>query len=199
LKLDTKKNETEGGHDYWVSSLSAICNSFKYNNISLINDKIHELEGKYEAEENKRTKIMFERNISILYSFENFDFKLWRPSEELTFFKKHTSDYLQNIRGFRIRATPQHVFSYKNEGIDFVGAIWFIAKLGGYRKEELGMFTDVLFRYLKNTYHNNYDLAPKYCIAVDTVNIIAVNYMELHEGRVTLLLDRTLDEINRLM
>ena len=37
LKLETEKNETEGGGDYWVSCLSTISNSYKDNDSSLIN------------------------------------------------------------------------------------------------------------------------------------------------------------------
>lgn len=199
LKLDAKKKETEGGGDYWVSCLSSISNSYKHNDSELINDKIYELENKFEAHDDKRIKTMYERNISILYGFENFDFASWKPKEEIAFLKKHKSDFLQNINGLQLQATPQHVFTYKKEGIDLVGAIWFIAKLGGYREEELGIFTDMLFRYLKSTYSNNYDIASKYCIAVDTVNNRAVSYRELQKGKVPLLLEKTLDEIKKLM
>jgi len=199
LKLETEKNETEGGGDYWVSCLSTISNSYKDNDSSLINDKIYELEGKLESHEDKRIKTMYERNISILYGFENFDFTLWKPAKEITFLKKHKSDFIQGIKGLYLKATPQHVFSYESEGVNLVGAIWFIAKLGGYRKDELGMFSDILFRYLKNTYSKNYDMAPTYCIAVDTVNNIAVNYRELQEGKIPLLLDKTIEEIKKLM
>lgn len=199
LKLDTKKNGTESGGDYWVSCLSAISKSYKFNNSDFINDKIYELEEKFEAHGNKSVKTMYERNISILYGFENFDFTLWKPKEEVTFLKKHKSDFVQSIKGLQLKATPQHVFSYEGKGVNLVGSIWFIAKLGGYGKNELGMFTDILFRYLKNTYSEKFDLAPTYCIAVDTVSNIAVNYRELQEGKVSLLLDKTLDEIKKLI
>jgi len=199
LKLDTKKNETETGGDYWASCLSAISNSYKFNNSDLISDKIYELEGKIEVCGDKGVKMMYERNISILYGFENFDFTLWKPKEEIKFLTKHKSDSVQNIKGLQLKATPQHVFSYESEGVNLVGSIWFIAKLGGYGKDELGMFTDILFRYLKNTYSKKYDLVPAYCIAVDTVSKVAVNYRELQEGKVPLLLDKTLDEIRKLI
>ncbi len=199
LKLEIEKKEIDSGGDYWVSCLSTISNSYKNNDSALINDKIYELENKFEVHENKNIKTMYERNISILYGFENFDFKLWKPKEEITFLKKHKSDFLQNIKGLQIKAIPQHVFSYESENVNFVGAIWFIAKLGGYQKDEIGMFTDILFRYLKNTYSKKYDLSPIYCIAVDTVNNISVNYRELQEGKVPLLLDKTIDEIKKLI
>jgi hypothetical protein len=199
LKIDPEKSKMEGGGDYWVSCLSAISNYFKLNDVNLINDKIYELEGKLEAHEDKRIRTMYERNISILYGFENFDFTLWKPSEKMTFLKKHKPDFLQSIKGLQLKATPQHVFSYKSEGVYFVGAIWFVAKLGGYRKDELGMFTDILYRYLINIFSKNYELAPKYCIAVDTVNKNFVSYKELLEGNVPFLLDKTIDEIKKLM
>lgn len=81
LKLNKEKNSTEGGGDYWVSSLSAISNSCKSNDLQFINDKMDELKEKFENTEYKKTKTMYQRNIDILYNYEDFDLKKWRPSK----------------------------------------------------------------------------------------------------------------------
>jgi len=199
LKFEREVKESDGGGDYWISSLSAISNSYKRNNLQLIRDKVHELEEKFENTEFQRTKTMYGRNIDILIKYEVFDFKIWKPNEQITYIKKHKSDFILTIKGLPIEAVPHHVFSFQDEDIKEIGAIWFIAKLEGYSKIELGMFTDILFRYLKNVFSKDYSLNPRYCIAVDVVNNFAVNYYQIEKGEVPSILDKTIDEIKKIM
>jgi len=199
LKFEKEVKESDGGGDYWISSLSAISNSYKRNNLQLIRDKVHELEEKFENTDFQRTKTMYGRNIDILIKYEVFDFKIWKPNEQITYIKKHKSDFILTIKGLPIEAVPHHVFSFQDEDIKEIGAIWFIAKLEGYSKIELAMFTDILFRYLKNVFSKDYTLNPRYCIAVDVVNNFAVNYYQIEKGEVPSILDKTIDEIKKIM
>lgn len=199
LKLERDRKESDGGGDYWVSSLSAISNSYKRNNLQFIRDKVYELEEKFENTDFQRTKTMYSRNIDILYKYEVFDFKILKPNEQITYIKKHKSDFVLTIQGLPIEAVPHHVFSYQDEDIKEIGAIWFIAKLDGYREVELGMFTDILYRYLKINFSKDYTLNPRYCIAVDVVNNFAVNYYQIEKGEVPSILDKTIDEIKKIM
>ena len=199
LKLEKERKESDGGGDYWISSLSAISNSYKRNNLQFIRDKVYELEDKLESTDFQRTKTMYGRNIDILYKYEVFDFKIWKPNEQITYIKKHKSGFVLTIQGFPIEAVPHHVFSFQDEEIKEIGAIWFIAKLDGYREIELGMFTDILYRYLKTNFSKDYTLNSRYCIAVDVVNKIAVNYYQIEQGEVPSILDKTIDEIKKIM
>jgi len=199
LKLEKEKKESDGGGDYWISSLSAISNSYKRNNLQFIRDKIYELEEKFENTDFQRTKTMYERNIDILYKYEVFDFKIWKPNEHITYIKKHKSDFVLSIQGLPIEAVPHYVFYLQNKDIKEIGAIWFIAKLDGYREAELGMFTDILYRNLKNNFSKDYTLNPRYCIAVDVVNNFAVNYYQIEKGEVPSILDKTIGEIKKVM
>lgn len=196
LKQDKKSKNASGG-DYWISSLSTISNIFKTNNIDLIEDKIELLHNKIENSEDKRTKLMFQRNIDILYSFLDFDFQNIKPNLDLKFIKKPEIKAIIDIQGFPIHAKPNHVFTFNNNGNDEIGAVWFVAKLEGYKKHELGIFTDMLFRYLNKNYSKDYKINPSYCSAVDVSNGHDVNYKNILKYEIPILIDKTIEEIKR--
>lgn len=198
LNVDKEKNNSDGGGNYWVSCLSTISNGFRYNDNSFILDKIYELEDKLEQTEYKRTKDMYKRNIEILYKFETFDFNKLIPSDDFIIIKKHKSNFILDINGLQIQATPQHVFTFKNEDEE-IGAIWFIAKLGGYTQTELAMFTDILYRYLNVNFSKKYKISSDYCIAVDLVNVMDVSYSKIIKEKISLILDSTINEIKNLV
>lgn len=199
LNLERIRKESNSGGDYWISSLSAISNSFKRNNLIFISDKVNELEEKFENTDFQRTKIMYGRNIEILYKYEVFDFGIWKPDGQLKYIKKHKSDFVFTINGLPIEAIPHHVFSFKNEERKEIGAIWFVAKLNGYRDVEVGVFADTLYRYLDINFSKDYIINQRFCIAVDVVNKIAVNYYQIKSGEVQTILENTIDEIKKLM
>ncbi|HEY5592707.1 MAG TPA: hypothetical protein VIK55_17025 [Paludibacter sp.] len=198
INIEKEKNDLDGGGDYWVSCLSTISNSFKCNDNSLILDKIHELEDKFEQTEYKRTKDMYKRNIEILYKFETFDFSKWIPTNEFKIIKKYKSNFILDINGLQVQAIPQHVFTFKNDNEE-IGAIWFIAKLEGYSQTELAMFTDILYRYLNTNFSKNYRINPDYCIAVDVVKVEDLSYSKIIKEGIFLMLDSTVKEIKKLM
>ena len=199
LKNDKEKASTKSGGDYWVSCISAISRSYRLNDLQLIVDKRYELEEKYKETEYRQTKTMYKRNINILCRFENFNLDKWRPSEELIFLKKHKENSILNIKGLQIQVSPNYVFTFQKGSTKEIGAIWFIAKLDGFRVDELGMFTDVLYRYLKTHFSKDYNLNPKYCIAVDVFKGSDISYLQLEENEVPRILNSTLDEISKLI
>lgn len=199
LKLDPKKNNPESGGDYWISCLTAISNSYKLDNLQFIINKRDELDTKNEETDYKRTKLMYQRNLDILSNFEDFDFKKWRPTESLKFIKKHKDNSILMIKGLPIQVSPHHIFTFQKNDIQEMGAIWFIAKLNGFTKNELGMFADILFQNLKTNFSNKYNISSKYCIAVDVFNNFDVNYSQLETGEISPILNLTLDEIKKLM
>lgn len=198
LKLN-KEDFSESRPDYWTTSLSAIGNSFKSNDLKPIVNKRIELEEKYGASEIKKVKSMYKRNIDILYNYESFDLKKWKPVRKLIFLKKHKEDLTLTIKGLEIKINPQYVFTFNNNEEEEIGAIWFIAKIGGFKKDELGMFTDILYRFLKKHYSGDYVINPKYCIAVDVFQCFEIGYTELKDGEVPQILNSTLDQINKMI
>ena len=95
INVEKEKKETEGGGHYWISSLSAISNSFKSNDLQLIADKISTLEEKMEGTDYKGTKIMYKRNIDILYP-------CWRTRPRVCRKKIKRSDRCQRSLRFNI-------------------------------------------------------------------------------------------------
>lgn len=198
LRLDKKSDDNSGGGDYWISCLSAISNAFKYDEIEYLSDKIELLKDKIEVSDGRGIKLQFQRNMDILYGFEDFDFKNVRPKADLKFLKKPSDKSILDIKGFPIQARPNHVFTFSKKGSEEIGAVWFIAKLDGYKKSELGMFADIIYRYLEKHYSKDFFVNPKYCIAIDVVNGKDVTYKDIRKGKIPVLIENTIDEIKKL-
>ena len=62
LKKEKKKSEKGDSGDYWISALSAVRNTFKFNDERLLDEKIEELNEKIKLTEGK---------ISTLYIFNS--------------------------------------------------------------------------------------------------------------------------------
>lgn len=199
LKLDKIKTDSESGGDYWISCLSAISNSFKSNDLKPIIIKIRELEEKYEETDYKQTKTMYQRNVEILYKYEDFDLNTWRPNAKLNFIKKNKDNSVLLIKDIPVIASPNHVFTFKKDGIEKIGAIWFIAQLNGFSKHELAMFTEILYNYLKVNFSKNYNINTESCIAVDIFNNTLVNFSQIEKGEVRAILKPTIDQLKNLL
>lgn len=199
MKIDKGKIESVGGGDYWVTCLSAISNSYKLINVQSVIDKKNELYSKLETAENTKTKNMYERNIKILANYENCDFTKFMPPSKLNFLRKKKDDYILVIKEIPIQVKPHFVFSFDNNGIEEVGSVWFIAKLNGFKKDELGMFTDILHRYLKTHFSEQYNINSRYVIAIDVFNSIEVNYSQLENNEILKILDSTIKVIKAMM
>ncbi len=197
LKLNKVKPKPESGGDYWISAVSAIAKAYKENNSEVITKKIEEVKGKLKTEKHPPTKAQYTRNIDVLHKYEKYDFKKWTPLGKIGFLKNHR--VVLSVRDLLVESSPHHVFSFTKDNLDEVGAIWLIAKKDGYKKEELGMFTDILFRYLKNQFGKAYTVNPRYCIALDVVEGHDVNYSQLQKGEIPVILNKTVDEIKKLM
>jgi hypothetical protein len=188
----------ESGGDYWIPSLSAVCNSYRQDNLDLIDDKIDELQKKLRNTNRSNTKNMYQRNITILQKYKSMDLTKLRPTGKLSFLKKSTGTRLLTIKGLQIEAKPSHVYTFGKDD-EKVGAIWFTAKVNGYRAEEVGIFCDMLYRFLKHNYSKKFQLIPSYCIAVDMLSDRCIDYSEIKGGSLSQVLPSTLEEIIKLM
>ncbi|MEJ8802128.1 hypothetical protein [Pontibacter sp. H249] len=190
--------DAEGGGDYWVTSTSCIYNVFKHKDTELYNAKIDELRAKLENAEDKRTKAMYQRNMDILTSFKDFEFDDVKPSGKLIFQKVPKVYKIHTLDGFPLFVNPSLMFSYDKNGKNELGAVWLIPQLDGFRKYELGMFSEMLYRFLQKNYADDYQISQDHCIAIDTFNAQAVTYTDLLKGDVPHLIDSTLKEIREL-
>lgn len=195
LKKEKIKSADDSGGDYWISCLSAIRNTFKYDNVELLEEKISLLQDKIRVEEDGRIKDQFQRNLDIVSNFKDYDFQHLKPNFDLTFLTQPKDHAILNIKGFPIEAKPCHIFSFSNNTSEEIGGIWFVSQLAGFTKNELGMFVDVLYRYLHKYYSNDFFVNPDYCVAVDLYNGQEVNYTEIQKGKIPTLIDSTLDDL----
>lgn len=200
LKLNqTLENDSSSGGDYWISCLSAIANTFKHDNVELLNEKIDLLIEKIKVTQDKRIKDEFQRNIDVLYNFGDFDFQELKPNAKLTYLKKPTHKSIFEIKGLPIQAKPDHVFTFSINNSEEIGAVWFIAQLDGFDRDELGMFVDILYRYLDKHYAEDFFVNTSYCIAVDVNKAQSVSYKDIEEGKIPRLLDQTVNDIKKLL
>ena len=199
LKKETiKSDDSSLGGDYWISCLSSIRNAFKYDNMDLLDEKIDLLKVKINVSEIKRIKDQFQRNIDIINSFKEYDFQHLKPNADLTFLKQLKQNTILDIKKIPVEAKPCHIFTFSKDNIEQIGGVWFIAQLKGFKKSELGMFADILYRYLKKHYSKDFNVNPSFCIAVDLFNSQDVNYSEIQNGSIPILIDSTIDEIKKL-
>ena len=60
------------------------------------------------------------------------------------------------------------------------------------------MFADILYKYLDKYYSKDYYVNPNYCIAVDLFKGQEVNYSEIEDGEIPILIELTLDELKKI-
>jgi len=198
-KVVVKSNDVKSsGGDYWISCLSSIRNVFKNDNKDLLDEKINLLNIKISLSEINRIKNQFKRNIDILNNLKEFDFKILKPNTNLTFLKQLKKDSILEIGNIPIEAKPCNIFTFSIDDKFQIGGIWFVAQLEGFNKNELAMFTDILYRYLKKHYSKDFYVNPAYCSAVDLFNGQSLNYFDIQNDSFPLLIDSTIDEINNL-
>jgi hypothetical protein len=195
---EKKDDEESGGGNYWVTSTSCIYNVFKHNKNDYYESKLDDLAIKYEAAEDKRIKSMFQRNIDILTNFKDFNFNDIRPSEILKFETVQKVHKVINIDNFPLYLNPSLLFAHKRNGKKELGAVWLIPQLRGFKKNELGLFCEILHEFLIKNYSDNYQISDDLCIAIDTFNAQKVSYNELLSGVIPFLLQKTLNEIKGL-
>lgn len=189
----------DGGGDYWISALSSIARSFQLADNEPIAEKIDVLIDKIEDAPTRQVKNMFQANLNILHQYENFDFTSIRPNAELTFLKKPKAKSIVLLRGLPIHAKPSHAYTYEENGKKRIGAMWFVAKLNGFRPDELALFTDILFRYLDINYGDKYQISEQNCTAVDVTTTNAISYSQIHNGEVESPLLATIASIKKLI
>jgi hypothetical protein len=198
LKKEKMKSDDSSGGDYWISCLSTIRNSFKFDNPELLEEKIGILIDKIKVSETKRIKDQFQRNIDIINNFKDYDLQHLKPNADLTFLKQPKNQAILDINGLPIEAKPCHIFSFSENNSEEIGGVWFVAQLKGFNKSELGMFADILYRYLYKYYSKYLYINPAYCIAVDLYNGQEVNFTEIQSGKIPILIDSTIDDLKKV-
>lgn len=199
LKTPQVKKKDSSGGDYWVSALSAISKAFIENENELINERIDELKDKIEGDKIKRIKDGYQRNIDILYNFEEYDFPSLKPGADLAYLKKPKDKSIIAVDGLPLYVDPHHVFTFEEDGVKKIGAIWFVAKLNGFKPEELAMIVDILFRYLNTHYSDKYEIDTNFCLVKDVSILNKIAYTQIMNAELRSPLKQTLEEIKELL
>lgn len=187
--------DSASGGNYWVRSISALSNAFKTNDNQYIKDKINDISDDYSSTTRKQTKDMYQRNLDILYNYKDFDFSTWYPNKTFQVIDKVNKNSIIEINKVPVQISPNQVFTFSKNKIDYVGTIWFVAKLDGYSKVEFGIFTEALFYYLKNNFSKKYEVSPENCLVVDVLNLDEVNYQMVLDDKIPAMLRETLKSI----
>lgn len=190
-----KTINAESGGNYWVRSISALSNTFKTNDNGYIKDKIDDISEDYNKAKRKQTKEMYQRNLDILYNYEDFDFSSWYPNKTFQILDKANKKSIIEINRVPVQVLPNQVFTFSRNKVDYVGAVWFIAKLDGYSKAEFGVFVETLFNYLKNNFSKKYEVSSENCLIVDVLNLDEINYQMILDEKIPSILKETLRSI----
>ncbi|MPT34851.1 MAG: hypothetical protein E2604_07140 [Flavobacterium sp.] len=193
-----EKTNVEGGGHYWITSNSCIANVYKTDNKELYDSKIDNLHSRFNNTEIKQSKSMYQQNIDILSSFKDFDFNELKPNSKLKFESVPTNSKVLTVYDFPLFVNPNLVFSYDINGKNELGALWLVPQINGFKKAELGMFCEILYRFLIKNYSDNFQISQEYCIVIDTLNAQKVTYTDLIKDNIPFLIDQTLNEIKEL-
>lgn len=194
-RKEKEKTDNDGGGDYWVTSTSCIYNVFKHDSKEFYDSKIEELQSKFESVDDIRIKSMYERNINILTNFKDFDINDLRPLNISKFETVHKDSKIVTIGNLPLYINPTLLFCHERNGKKEMGALWLIPQLEGFTKSELGMFCEMLYKFLVKNFSTDYQISEDYCVAIDTFNAQVVIYNDLLNGTIPFLINKTIDEI----
>jgi len=138
---------------------------------------------------------MYQRNLDILNNFKEFDLHHLRPLDITNFESIHKEQKIISINSLPIYINPSLVFCFERNGKREIGAIAFIPQLEGFQKSQLGMFCEMLYKFLHKHYSSEYQIAEDFCIAIDTYNAQSIIYVELKTGKIPRLVEATIEEI----
>jgi hypothetical protein len=198
LKIPKKpKLNSDSGGNYWVRSVSCLSNAFKENNNKLIQNKIEEIVNVYNSAKLERTRVMQKRNLEILHNYIDFDFASWWPAEDIRILSN--PQLTLNIKGVPIQIIPSCVFSYEINSEQKVGGLWFVCWLDGFKPDDLGVFSESLFKYLSILFEKQYKIEPKDCHIVDISTMYRTTYQELLDGKIDPKLEETINTLNKYL
>lgn len=196
-KIAKEKEEGRGGH-YWVRSISSLNNAFRENDNSFIADKITDILNDYHPKLDKKTKLKYDRNLQILYNYEDFEFRSITPSEDISMLLKERKSGVIDINGFSLKVETHHIYTFTIENKTYIGAVLFAAQKDGYKQYELGIFAEAIFNFLEKNYTEQYIVHPSFIKVVDVMTHEIINYQMILDSIIPSLIIPTIEKIKSL-
>lgn len=199
MKTVSTKDEEGGGGDYWIPSTSALANAWKENNSRIIKEKIESLAELAKSTSRKQTQDMYMRNLKMLSSYDPYDFSELKPKWplDIKWVPKTTAPI--TIRGLFVQVLPNYVFTYKNKGVSEVGAVWFVARQKGFKKDELAVYAELVYKFLSANYRRTYTVNPASCIVLDVMLGNEMTYADLLNGKADTQVDSIIDSLKKFL
>ncbi|WP_131539897.1 hypothetical protein [Pedobacter nototheniae] len=176
LKKPKVKTDDSGGGNYWMCSTSTISQVFKSEELSELEKKIQILVEKKRDTPKNVSKGMYQKNIDILYNAKDFDYSELKPYFDIEYLKN--TNVILELNTVPVQIIPNHVFKFQENAMEKVGAIWIVANIKTYKKEELAVFAYSLFQYLKRIYEDKYQVSEDYCIVLDVTTSNVLSYKQ---------------------
>lgn len=196
---EVKEETKSGGGDYWSISTSCIYNVFKDKNPDLYDSKIEEFQTKLQnIELTTNTQGMYRQNIDIMNNFKDFDFEDIRSLKITKFETVPKASKIFNLENIPLFINPSLVFCHERNGKDEIGALWLVPQIKGFSKPELGIFCEILYRFLIKNYSDKYQISMDYCVAIDTFSAQKVIYTSFLNNEIPFLVDKIIKEIKEL-
>jgi hypothetical protein len=197
LKKEDVKSDSEGGGDYWIIATSALSNAVKVGNTNSVKNKITEVGDKIQPNLTKQSKDMYEKNLNILHYYEDFNVADWLP-DNTKILTRANKKVIVEIESVPVQISPSQVFYFEEDGIEKVGAIWFIAQLGGFAEPDLGIFAECLYIHLSHLFKDKYQVEARNCVVVEVVKNTEVNYQMILDNEIPSLLSSVLKDIRKV-
>jgi len=177
-----KEKEDSSGGDYWVRSISALNNAFRENDNRFISEKITDIINDYSPKLSKGTKDKYDRNLQILYNYEDFDFRSLTPPEEVEILSKARKSGIIEIAFLSVKVETHHIYTFIVDEKEYLGALLFAAQKDGYQPSELGVFAEAIYNFLETNYSSKYIIHPSYVRVVGVMTSIIVDYQMVLDG-----------------
>lgn len=185
--------------NYWHRSLTAISKAFKKEDHQIIIDRIEGIKEDYTFCTNRLTKLMYERNIRILNNFLDFNFGVWKPQKKIQFISHNNVKSTITINGLQVKIYGVDLYTYIKNDCDYIGGIWFVAQINGYKNEDLALFTDALYRLLHYNFSEKYIIDSDFCCAIDVFTVNSISYTKIKNREIAPNLDKIINEIKQYL
>jgi len=196
LQVESVFSKNSDARDYWHRSLTAIRKSFRLNDYQLLIDRIESISDDLSETSVRKTKIMYERNIQILSNFLEFNYTRLVPPHKVSFIPQKAEMSIISVSGIQLKIYGDDLFSYENNGVKHVGAVWFVASKNGYSNDELAIFVDALYRMLDNNLSDDYIVNTDYCLVVDAMKKNVLSYSQIMDKPTKSKLDLIVSEMS---